>query len=48
MILRQLTTSVASSKGPPKEIYGKVKVESNEIFSWKTTSVKRIWADALD
>ena len=48
VILSQLETSIASSKGPPKEIYGNVKVERNEMFSWKTASVKRIWADALD
>ena len=48
VILSQLETSIASSKGPSKEIYGKVKVERNEMFSWKTASVKRVWADALD
>lgn len=48
MILSQLETRTGSSKGPPKETYGKLSVERNEMSSWKTASVKRMWDDSLN
>lgn len=38
--------NTGSSKGPPKEMSGKLSVEKNEMLSWKPASVQRACDDS--